>query len=197
MSETNPMGGTMRDGSAAPPAAARHAAEQKARSDRARPLWVSIIVGFLGLSVVANVILMIKATTDPSFVVEPDYYQKAMRFDQTMAQQQESAALGWRIAMEARPPAQPGGAVEVVAAVFDRTEQRIDDATVRVEALHNARSSERFETAMQRGEDGSYHASLPLKRPGLWQFSYVVTRGEHTFHADVRRDVATGFRVAK
>ena len=43
---------------------------------------VALLVGGAG----ANVGLMLVATSDASFAVEPDYYQKALAWDETMAQ---------------------------------------------------------------------------------------------------------------
>ena len=63
--------------------------------------WPFLIVALLSVSVIANVFLIIKATTDPSFAVERDYYAKAVTWDEHQQEQADSNALGWHAALKA------------------------------------------------------------------------------------------------
>ena len=49
-------------------------------------LWPWAIGAVLLITVAANLALFHVAGSDPSFVIEPDYYAKAVAWDSTMAQ---------------------------------------------------------------------------------------------------------------
>lgn len=63
---------------------------------RAAWRWGSLIVGLLGLQVAGGVVAIILATGDESVAVVPNYHEKALNWDQEMAAQAASAALGWK-----------------------------------------------------------------------------------------------------
>lgn len=145
--------------------------------------WPLFIVGLLGASVLAHVYFVYASVSDPSVVVERDYYKKAVGWDAQRAQEQYNAALGWTL--EAELVRVEAGA-EVVTTIRDQAHAILTGATVAVEAFHNARAAERLEATLDSRGD-SYVARLPMQRPGLWELRFVVTRGNDRFTA-VRRE---------
>ena len=57
--------------------------------------WPIAIAGILFAGIASNVGFAILASSDPAAAVEPDYYRKAVAWDQEMAQEERNIALGW------------------------------------------------------------------------------------------------------
>lgn len=150
--------------------------------------WPLLIGALLTLGVAVNVVLMVAATGDPSFSVEPDYYGKAVRWDDRMAQERRNADLGWRVEIEAIPA---GDGCTVAVAIVDRAGDPVEGADVTVEAFHNARASSVLKATLSATGTG-YTAPLPMRKAGLWEFRICARRGEETFTAVATRDVETG-----
>ena len=126
------------------------------------------------------------ATDDPSFAVEKDYYKKAIDWDSTQAQAAENARLGWNVDLAVEP-----GKSELVLVVHPKDAQGapIRGADVRVEAFANARAAHIVKADFRPQADGALAASVPLVRPGLWEFRFVVEAAGRRFTQVVRRDV--------
>lgn len=150
------------------------------------PIGVALV---LALTVGANVWMAIVASSDEAFAVEPDYYQKAVRFDDEMARREESARLAWRVT----PTLQLGtpdfvGALSVV--VTDAAGRPIDGATVELLAMHNARASHQLTATLAPEGNGRYATPLDAQRPGEWELRFTVTRDGERFSARTRVDAA-------
>lgn len=144
-------------------------------------IWPVIIVGLLVAGVGGNIALMLVAHSNASFAVEPDYYQKALDWDQHRAQAATNRNLGWRIELSVdRDGAAPGHAL-LVAHLLDSEGTPLEGARIGVKTLHLARAADVQELALTEGPAGEYSAPMRLHRPGLWEFRLVVERGEQTF----------------
>jgi len=150
------------------------------------PIGVGIV---LALTVAGNVWLAVIAASDEAFAVEPDYYRKAVHFDDEMALRAESARLGWRVepALQLGTPSAPG-ALSVV--VRDAAGAPVDGASVELLAMHNARASHQLTATLVASGDGRYEAPLDAQRPGEWELRFLVRRGSDRFAARARIDAA-------
>ena len=144
-------------------------------------VWI-VIVGVLAAVVIgANLILAYMAISDPSFAVEEDYYQKALKWDDKRAQDQRNTDLGWTIEFDLAERRTPDGTLELHARLTDAGGDDIPDARISVETFHNARAARIVRADLSRGEDGAYSAALPIFRPGLWEFRFQAARGDVRF----------------
>jgi nitrogen fixation protein FixH len=143
----------------------------------------ALLVGSAG----ANIALVIITARDASFAVEPDYYAKALAWDETMAQQARNKALGWSLGLRVEPVGERDG-MTVAVRLTDRAGAPIEGARIAVEALHNARASHVLSAALEPRGSG-YAATMPLARPGLWEFRLRAARGAEVFTATLTRDV--------
>lgn len=143
--------------------------------------WPWLVAGLMAVVIGANLVLIYLATSDPSFAVEEDYYQKALAWDDRRAQDLKNSELGWTLDFAVASNRSADGSVTIDAVLRDAEGRSIGDASVRLEAFHNARAAYILRTAMKRSGDGSYRASLPMRRPGLWEFRFEVTRGGERF----------------
>jgi nitrogen fixation protein FixH len=149
--------------------------------------WPFLIVGLLAAGVAANVLLLVRASADPSFSVEPDYYAKAVAWDAHLAQLARSEALGWTAELTA-------GTDGVMVRIADRDRRPVAGAAVTLEAFPLARGNQIVRGALDETSDHAYRAPLPIARRGLWEFRLTVRRGGDTFVAVVAHDVAPGAR---
>lgn len=150
-------------------------------------VWIAIVGVLVVVVIGANLILAYVAISDPSFAVEEDYYQKALRWDDKRAQDLRNTELGWTIRFDLADRRAPDGTLELHARLTDAEGNEIPDAKVTVETFHNARAARIVRADLLRGEDGEYRAALPIFRPGLWEFRFQATRGNDRFtHAVVK-----------
>ena len=149
--------------------------------------WPYLLGGLLGLVVVINLVFVYIATNDPSFAVEKDYYRKALAWDRTMAQQGANEALGWRLDLAVAPAL--GSAAVLAVTLVDRDGAPIDSASVSVEAFHTARAAGILAGTLAETPEHRYETTLPMRRPGLWEFRFRVTRGSDVFTRVLRQDV--------
>lgn len=151
------------------------------RSEWKWPLGISAV---LGLSVIVNLAVMAVAGSDPSFAVEPDYYQKAVDWDRHAARQAASDALGWKaeIALE------PGPSPRLNVNLLDETGLPVEGATVSIEAFHIARAADIIKSEMKEEAGNRYAAPLAIPRPGIWEFRLAASRGNDRFETVVRKE---------
>lgn len=150
--------------------------------------WPMAIVGILLLATGADIAMLFVAMGDDSFSTEPDYYQKAVDWDDYAAQRETNLKLGWRASLATRPGA-PGKAVVSVVLV-DGTGETVA-ASVEMSAFANARASNIQSVTLTADPDGSYFTSITVTRPGLWEFRLRATHGDTVFTQTIRQDVGT------
>ena len=149
-------------------------------------LWPAAVIGALVITVAANVVLLMAANDSRHAAVEPNYYQKAVAWDSTMAQESRNEALGWSVDATLERMAEE---TLVRARFADRTAAPLAGARVAVEGIHNLDSGKRVRGELRETAPGVYEAVLPLRRAGLWELRFTVDRrGEH-FTAELRREL--------
>lgn len=142
-------------------------------------VWPAGIVGLLAMNMSIVGVTVYLATGDPSVAVEPDYYAKAVRWDETARQQQRNRELGWTASADAGPDGR--GGARVVVRFAGRDGAGLSGLTVAGVAFPNVRSSDRQPLAFTAQDDGAYAAPLRGARPGLWQLRLRAEAGGETF----------------
>ena len=147
-------------------------------------LWPLSLVLFFG-GLIALYAYLFHVADDPrALVVEPNYYQKGLHYDDEMAQQRENTALGWRIAPTVTPAG--GGNAELSVALTDASGRRLDGATVSVVAMHNLLADHPDSATLADRGGGVYAAMLAMPRAGMWELKFDVTRAGARFTEDER-----------
>jgi nitrogen fixation protein FixH len=131
---------------------------------------------------------MFIAKADPAFAVEPDYYARAVAWDEHMAQGRRNAALGWRASATLTLAASPAQG-RVTVNLSDADGRPLDEAQVTVEAMHNARASRRHHVALRTTGNGTYDGVLAAERPGAWELRLTAVRDSARFTETIRLDV--------
>jgi hypothetical protein len=150
-------------------------------------MWPIGIAAVLLTTVGANIALYYVAGNDPSFVIEPNYYAKAIAWDSTMAQSALNQRLGWHLAPAVTAYSARDGATLSVT-LTDSVGAPIDDATVKVAAVYNARAATVLESTL-RYDRPVYVAHLPVSHRGQWELRFDVSRGGKRFTTTERVEV--------
>jgi nitrogen fixation protein FixH len=151
--------------------------------------WPIAVAAILGLTIAANVWLIRVANGDPAFAIEPDYYRRAVHWDDEMAQRRHNAELGWSIT-PTLSLARENGVLNVE--LLDREGAPLAGANVDVVAVHNTRAATPLSARLTDGGRGLYHVALAADRPGLWQLRFDIRRGAERFTADLRVEAQGG-----
>jgi hypothetical protein len=162
--------------------------ERHARLVRQGRMWPWMVGALLLLMILMAGVLVWLSMGDPSHVVEKDYYDKAVHWDQTRAEREASLALGWKVELQFRDvPAELAidtGAGKpntlVVAVLTDSTGSPLDSLQARLSAFFSGRAGRVLEADLQPVE-GGLGTALRLGPPGLWEFRLEATRGQDRF----------------
>lgn len=150
--------------------------------------WPALIIGLLLSNAVFCAVTAYFATSDPSFAVEPDAYQKGLAWNEQVAARRASDALGWSIDLAIGEPDEIGRrAIQLTLA--DRDGAAIEGLAVEGTIFHQARAANRLPLTFAPTEPGRYTVVAPLRRDGWWQFELNAQRGDDRFITNLKRYV--------
>jgi nitrogen fixation protein FixH len=163
------------------------AARRAHRARRARIFWPAFIIGLMVIHIGGVAVLIQIATSDPSFQIEEDYYDKALAWDQRMEQDRTNLRLGWKseLSFQRRAPEQ----AYVQARISDREGLPVAGAEVQLVTFHKARAGDVIRSTMKELAPGTYATLLPAKRSGIWEFRLEARRGSERFTQRVDREL--------
>lgn len=156
---------------------------------RHRVFWVGLIVALLSGQVLLMFVAVYLALADGSFAVEPDYYQKSLHWNDTIAQERDNERLGWQPELKLGGQATVFGDRQLICHLADNQGHPLDGAVIDVVAFPHARGSDRQSVTLVPAGEGNYEATLRLARKGKWEFRLAVQRGPETFTHTELRDV--------
>lgn len=152
--------------------------------------WVpAMLLGsmLLGLGTMAYL-----AIDDPSFALEPNYYDKAVHWERSQAEARDSQALGLQLSL-LRPLASSAlGEVELELGIHDRQGLPVRDAAVQLEAFPNAYATQIQQVTLHESSPGVYRGKLARGVRGLWELRLRVSQGSSHFRQVMRVDVTKG-----
>jgi nitrogen fixation protein FixH len=157
---------------------------------RAARLWPVAIVAVLGLTVAANALVFWAARDRNAAAVEPDYYRKGVRWDSTLAEERQSARLGWRAEAELGGLDPAGAPLTVRLSGPDGAP--LDGAAVVDTAIHNLDALHHVTARLEPRGGGTSGVRLPLRHAGLWELRLEAVRGSDRFRVTLRRDAPAG-----
>jgi nitrogen fixation protein FixH len=140
--------------------------------------WVPwMVVGILGMSVIANMIMIRYAVADPTFAIEPNYYDEALAWDARAAQHQANARLGWTLVPRLTHNAAGEAMLDVEAR--DAGGRPLSDVTFTVNASPNLCARQRTHAVVSSGQE----ARLGSACPGLWRLDVEARRATDLYVA--------------
>lgn len=159
---------------------------------RARLPWALVPVALLLTSAIGVGSMAIIAVRDPHFATEPDYYQRAIRWDRTQAQAATNQRLGYVVALPTVIRFDPQGRATLELTLSDALGHPVIGAKLAGEAFANAYSGKLVSVVFEEQSAGRYQAKLMVTHPGQWVFRVVGHSGGERFTADLRADLLPG-----
>ena len=148
--------------------------------------WPVAIVTVLLLQVGFGIWMARTANNDPNFAIEPDYYNRAVNWDSTMAQSRRDKALGWQAIASLTRDTGRTAALRVV--LVDAAGRPLVADSVHAEALAVAHAGT-VHTLVLTPDAGGYAAQVPIAANGLWDVSIRAARGRDLFTARLRTEL--------
>ncbi|MBL0927780.1 MAG: FixH family protein [Phycisphaerales bacterium] len=147
-------------------------------------IWPTFILAIIGLSLATMGTMIYRAVGDPSFAYEPQYYQKALAWDQTAAQRRRNAELAWTTILRTSAP-NPATAERLLhLTVADAAGAPIAGAAVTAEVFPSLRAWDRRSLAFRPDPAGGYAADLRADLGGIWRIRLRIERGPEVFTAE-------------
>ncbi len=137
-------------------------------------VWIGAVVVLLAGNALAMGALVVASGSGSTHHVVPDYYRKALAWDEEMAVDRASQALGWRAQLRAEPAA-GGTALDIL--LVDRDGAPVAGAAVAVSAFHRIDAGNIHRIALVDAGGGHYRAQAPLRRAGVHELTVSAERG--------------------
>ncbi len=153
-------------------------------------LWAWLPVLLLGSMLAGLGTLTYIAVDDPHFALEPNYYDKAVHWDQARDAARRSREAGFHV--ELGPLVERGGVATLELSLRDRTNQPVSGASVTVEAFPNAYATRVERLRLREVSPGKYVGELRRAVPGLWELRLSARAAAQRFQQVLRRDVSDG-----
>lgn len=135
--------------------------------------WIPwLFVGFFGLVLIANVIMITLAVSTWNGLETEDAYQKGLAFNDQLEARRAQAALGWTVDLEVG--AGGGGPAELRLEARDRFGSFVRDADVRVRLVRPTHDGFDVDLPLAHEAGGSYAAVVDLPLPGVWDVEAVI-----------------------
>jgi nitrogen fixation protein FixH len=151
--------------------------------------WALMPIGLLASSTLGVSWMAAVAIRDPNFALEPDYYQKALHWDQTQAQAADNQRLAYQFSAPRVIVLDKAGQASVGITIKDRDGHPVSGGRVTAEAFPNAYSDELTTLTFVEQEPGSYVASLKVAHPGLWELRVSMNADGNHATAVLRCDL--------
>ncbi|MEP7051474.1 MAG: FixH family protein [Pseudomonadota bacterium] len=166
--------------------------DKNPRSKTASSRWALVPVGLLITSVIGFSWMAMIAVHDPNFALEPDYYQKALHWDQTQGQAATNQRLAYHFSVPPSITLDAHGRATFSLKLTDSGGRPIRGARVLAQAFPNAFSTEISSLIFQEHEPGSYSVTLSAKRAGVWELRLAVENGADRATAIERCELRPG-----
>lgn len=152
--------------------------------------WIFVCVGLLSINALVMVVLVTASSRSAPAVV-PRYYERAVAWDQTMAEARLADELGWTLALSL-------SAHGATAKLVDRDGQPIAGAALTVRGFHRAQPARRVELSLitnAAGEAAGSAASLPA---GWYELDVELAHGQvrYSVHRAVEQRDAPDVRAS-
>lgn len=141
-----------------------------------RSIWPYLIVGLLAAHVAGMAVAVTITLHDKTFLVVPDYYDKAQHWDAAQAEKRASASLGWKIQIEVSPVVDEHGNRAARFFITGADDRALPDANVEVEYFHHAHPDQQHKTSLTAdpSDARAFISMLAMPYTGVWEFHFTV-----------------------
>jgi len=123
------------------------------------------------------------AQRDRSFLVVPNYYDKAQHWDQARAEKLASEKLGWKVVVESSPQIDGQGRRVVSFVLTDVAGHAVKGASLRVDYFHHAHPDQQqwIEISPDSNDGRRFSVTMPMRYAGIWEFHFTATACGQTY----------------
>ncbi len=157
-----------------------------ARKTRRARFWPMLVVLML-LSHVTLMMVAVRYATGGSqgeHAIVPDYYDKALAWDQTRATQSASDALRWRATLSTTQGASASQRT-LSLTLLDADGQPVDTTDAVVHYYHLSQGQDVRRLQLLAVAPGRYEGTMSIHHPGFHQFELTCTRGPSKYVLNV------------
>lgn len=140
-------------------------------------LWPGIIFVLIGANVVGTATMVFVAAADKTSAVEPQFYDKAVKWNEQSALLRRAGELNWAFEPSVGAQRDAKGRRELTLQLRTAEGVALAGARVELEAFHQADSGHRVQSTLEDRGEGRYTARVAADRPGYWELRFKVTRG--------------------
>lgn len=148
--------------------------------------WPGMVVAILGLSVVANIVLVTAAQSDGGAQIIDNYYEKAVNWDQHQADLQRVREMGWTVDILVGPAAERR-AVRFV--MHDKNGAPLNGLRPHVVVTSPAKLEPIADVELTPAGLGIYAAEMAIPHAGVWDFALTAPLGDGDFITTKRVEV--------
>jgi nitrogen fixation protein FixH len=135
--------------------------------------WPKAIIAFFAVVFAANWLLIYLAISGFEGLVEEDYYEKGLRYNDTVQQEKR---LGWKIELSFADDLKTTDSNKAKVVIFDKAGMPIGGAKVKVVLRRPA--TDRFDREFEMVPSGcAYHGTLSIPVNGLWDLHVKAEKG--------------------
>ncbi len=149
------------------------------RAQRLR--WPLIVTGLLSCHVGAMVLAVNIASVGEGNAILPDYYGKALRWDEMRLQAAASESLGWAYTLTPSVLMGDDGLRSLRGTLADASGMGLADAKVHVRVWHYEAKRPQESGEVTTDANGAFRVSLPMELSGAWTCETMVSRGADVF----------------
>jgi FixH len=168
------------------------AASPSTPKERGSARWALVPVVLLASSFFGVGGMAVVAIRDPNFALEPDYYQKALHWDQVQAQAANNQRFGYTFSAPPSIALDGHGHASFEVKIKARNGREVTGARVIAIAFPNAYSEEVSPLQFSERVPGVYTAPVSARHAGLWEFRLSMDSAADHATVILRSDLTPG-----
>ena len=140
-------------------------------------MWPGMVFVLLGLSCTLVVTTVFLAHRNGGAIIEANYYEKGLQWDEHKAELAKSEATGWSHAVQvSRDGEGEGTSWDVLVRLVDAAGETVDDASVMLNVYHVGAPRDVRAVGLSAEGRGGYRGTLEGFAAGVWSYE-IDARG--------------------
>lgn len=153
--------------------------------DGRRDRWIPwLIVGFFGIVVLANGVMVYLALASFTGLATDHAYLRGLAYNRVLAAERAEEALGWTVSVAFVPAGEGRG--RIVAQATDAAGLPLEGADVVATLVRPTQEGYDMTVALAAEGGGIYAAGVELPLPGLWEIRTQIARRSDVFRTALR-----------
>lgn len=144
----------------------------------AQLLWTGFILMFFLIQAILWTVAITLTTGDKSHAVVASYDERALNWDEEVAQRNASVRLGWQADLFLDSAADIRKFHVITLKIQDSGQQPVAGAVIELVAFHRALAGAPQRVELVEVGEGVYSGKIQVSKSGLWQFEGKATRGD-------------------